>query len=97
MPDVLVFQAIVIVCGTVGFIATLRFVLRFLELRHERSLHAPTDEAAKRLERIEGAVEATALEVERIAEANRFVAKLLSERVDAGRPAARPERVITPH
>jgi hypothetical protein len=43
------------------------------------------------------AVEATAVEVERISEANRFMAKLLVERAGAANTASRPERVITPH
>jgi hypothetical protein len=51
----------------------------------------------ERLERIEVAVDATAIEVERISEANRFMAKLLSDRVAAVSTASRPERVITPH
>jgi hypothetical protein len=37
------------------------------------------------------------LEVERISEANRFMAKLLAERAEAANTASRPERVITPH
>lgn len=42
------------------------------------------------------ALDAIALEVERIAEGQRFTTKLLSERQDAGRISA-PGRVITPH
>lgn len=98
MNEIMAFQATLIVCGTVSFVATLRFVRRFLELRHERQLRAPTDDLVERLARIESTVEATALEVERVAEANRFVAKVLSERVASPPPLSRaPERVITPH
>jgi len=39
----------------------------------------PSGEISQRLERIEQAVEAVAIEVERIAEAQRFSAKLMSE------------------
>jgi hypothetical protein len=42
-------------------------------------------------------VEATAVEVERIAEANRFVAKLLVDRAGPLPAMSKPERVITPH
>jgi hypothetical protein len=50
------------------------------------------------LHRIEIAVEATAVEVERISEANRFMAKLLADRtVPGGALPRQPERVITPH
>jgi len=98
MNQILAFQATLFVCGTVSLVATLRFIGRFLELRHERRLRAPTDDLAERLARIESTVEATALEVERVAEANRFVAKVLSDRVAPAAPLSRsPERVITPH
>jgi hypothetical protein len=46
-------------------------------------------EVTARLERIEHAVEAVAIEVERISEGQRFTTKLLSERV-AEAPAAAP-------
>ncbi len=49
------------------------------------------------MDKIEATVESTALEVERMSEANRFIAKLLSERVGTPRIPAPPERVITPH
>lgn len=98
MNEILSFQATFFICGTVAFVASLRFIRRFLELRHERQMRAPTDDLAERLARIESAVEATALEVERIGEANRFVAKVLGERVAPPAPLSRaPERIITPH
>ena len=52
-----------------------------------------------RFDRLEQAVEAVAIEVERIAEGQRFVTKLLAERAAAERTPAlpAPERVITPH
>jgi len=51
-----------------------------------------------RLESIGHTVESTAIEVERLAEANRFMAKLLAERnAGIGSLAKSPERVITPH
>jgi hypothetical protein len=53
------------------------------------------------LARIEQIVESTAVEVERVAEANRFMSKLLAERsADRGIEASVPRpsaRVITPH
>jgi hypothetical protein len=98
VSDILPLQLVVIVCGTIGFVSSLRFARRYLELRHERSLRAPSDDLAQRLDRIEQAVESTAVEVERIAEASRFVAKLLAEREPSiGKLAKSPERVITPH
>lgn len=95
-PVILGFQAVVFVCGTVAFVTSVRFIRRVLELKHERSLAASTAELRERLDRIESVVEATALEVERVSEANRFVAKLLADRSSVPLPT-RPERVITPH
>jgi hypothetical protein len=90
------------IIAVVAFGTTLRFVLRLIELRQERMRHSPPEAftaLAQRLDRIENAVDTTALEVERIAEANRFMAKLLAERSAAPPPPppARSERVITPH
>jgi len=45
----------------------------------------PNDVAA-RLERMEQAIDAIAVEVERIAEGQRFTSKLLASRADVGRP-----------
>lgn len=60
--------------------------------RPQRQLH----DADARFDRLEQAVEAVAVEVERISEAQRFTAKLLAERSAVAPPRA-PERVITPH
>jgi hypothetical protein len=96
MFQILALQALVIICGTSAFVASLKFVLRYLELRASRP--APTDVALlARLDSIERIVETTAIEVERVAEANRFMARLLADRTGPGEPARRPERVITPH
>jgi HD superfamily phosphodiesterase len=95
--DFLAFQAVTIVCATAAFVASLRFLRQYLELRHARRIAAPPAQD-DRLDRIEMIVEATAVEVERISEANRFMAKLLAERAGATpAPSSRPERVITPH
>ena len=55
-------------------------------------------EVDERLERIERAVDTTALEVERIGESQRFLTRALGERsiIDAPRTDS-PGRVITPH
>ena len=97
MSDILVLQTLVIVCGTVSFVASLRFLRRYLELKHEHRVPPAIDGLSERLERIELTVEATAVEVERISEANRFMAKLLADRSGPPQPSTRPERVITPH
>jgi len=66
---------------TVAVIALGFPLIRALTRRWERApLPPPTSpDITSRLERIEQAVEAVAIEVERIAEAQRFAAKLMAE------------------
>ncbi|NUO37247.1 MAG: hypothetical protein HOQ31_01445 [Gemmatimonadaceae bacterium] len=57
----------------------------------------PDRESVQRLERMEQAMEAIAIEVERVSEGQRFVTRLLSEQhgggaIAAGQPAAEPVR-----
>lgn len=55
-------------------------------------------EIAQRLNRLEQGVDATAIEVERIAEGQRFTTKLLTERAAQAHAADQPRpRVNTPH
>ena len=89
--------AILLVSVTVVVLASLWFYRRVLELKHERRIPIALDGLQERLARIELAVDSTAVEVERISEANRFMAKLLSDRAGAMNLVSRPERVITPH
>jgi len=96
-PTILAFQAVLFVCGTAAFMASLRVLLRYLELRNERATRSLTADFSERLQRIESVVESTALEVERISEANRFMAKLLADRSPAVPPPSKTGRVITPH
>jgi hypothetical protein len=97
MPDYMIFQAIVLGLTTVAFVASLRFLSRYLELRRDRKPLPTADGLNERLYRIESVVEATAIEVERISEANRFMSKLLAERTEPAKLPNKPERVITPH
>ena len=61
----------------------------------------PSPDVTNRLERIEHAVEAIAIEVERISEGQRFTTKLLAERAAAeqlrGGQSSDPPRRVTPH
>ena len=97
MSEAMFFQALTLVCATVAFLGSLRFLRRYMELKHERRAPVAVEGLHEHLERIETVVEATAIEVERIAEANRFMAKLLADRAAASALPSRPERVITPH
>ena len=59
---------------------------------------APTlEEISQRLGRMEQALDATAVEVERISEAQRFTTKLLVERTHQGPVENARARVVTPH
>ena len=82
----------------------IRAFVRYLEIRKQNNpaiASAEMHEMQERLARIEAVVETTAIEVERIAEANRFMSKLLAERTVTTAPILarvnQPERVITPH
>jgi hypothetical protein len=80
---------------TVGFgVAWMRASQR--ARRAESSRERLPQDAESRFDRLQQAVEAIALEVERISEAQRFTTKLLAERAAAELPRV-PERVITPH
>jgi hypothetical protein len=70
-------------------------IIRALIRRMERTpVAAPSEIAAMnaRLERIEQGLEAIAIEVERSAESDRFIAKLLSERDAVALPVAPRDR-----
>jgi len=73
-------------------------VLRYRERmrRADREVLMPTNgETALRLERIEAAIEAIAVEVERVSEGQRFVTRLLAERAKEA-PAIAPGERGTP-
>jgi hypothetical protein len=84
----------------IGLMAGLGAVTRIILvwLRRPRGQVVLPPELTERLDRIERAVDVTALEVERIGEGQRFLTRALGERAIA--EAQRPEgsgRVVTPH
>ena len=98
----------IVVANIVGctlFASAVGFAAAWMRAR-ERAIRAelksqslPRDTEA-RFDRLQQAVEAMAVEVERIAEAQRYSAKLLTERAERSPVLERPrgpERVITPH
>jgi hypothetical protein len=97
MSDGVFLAALSIVFGSLVLMSIARVVRRYLEGRAMRAPAVLPEGLTERLERIETAVETTAVEVERIAEANRFMSKLLAERAGAVTRPREPERVITPH
>lgn len=88
----------------VSFFGTIAVTVRAIAQVWVKRLEArrapmPAGAVEPRLERIEAAVDVIALEVERIAEAQRFAARLAAERVPGGLPApgGAPEgRTATP-
>jgi len=75
---------LVIIATTVIILTSMGMIHSFLKRRGERLSASPRqlDEIAARLERLEQAMDATAVEVERIAEMQRFSTRLLSERAE---------------
>lgn len=82
-----------IVVGGVLVATVTQAIIRLRATRHAGGASI-TPQIDQRLERMEQAIESIAVEVERISEAQRFTAKLLSDRV--GAEPRQPERVITP-
>ena len=97
--DILVFAGIVTFMGCMtGIIITMLKHRRHKDLP-QGDLKRQLGEMADRLNRIETAVDSTALEVERIAEGQRFTTRLLAERGTASAFAdkARPGGSTTPN
>jgi chromosome segregation and condensation protein ScpB len=81
VPPIILLAAIM--CGSAVMITAMMVVSRQMSLRRMSSQVLSSDEIARRLERIEQTVDATAIEVERLAESSRFVTKLLAEKTGA--------------
>jgi len=96
--------ALLVLSNIVLFTSTVTFITLWVRAR-ERAIRATVDsrrpvDPQTDIERLVNAVDAIALEVERISEAQRFTTKVLVERNDSSGAAKRlssPERVITPH
>jgi hypothetical protein len=63
-----------------------------------QALNKPREAPSPDLDHLVTAVDAIAIEVERISEAQRFTTQVLVERTEGVAPAKRvPERIVTPH
>ena len=89
-----------------GFFATVTYIIRMVLFRAQSFMKSDRSTSSitvgeDRMARLEQAVEAIALEVERISEGQRFTTKLLAERAAAeqlrGVQPSDPPRRITPH
>ena len=79
LDDIFLFVSLIVLMGCLtGIIVT--FLKRRSKPALSADLSARLDDIANRLNRLEGAVDTVAVEVERISEAQRFTAKVLAER-----------------
>ena len=76
-------QVAVIIVGMVASLAAVGVVTTRVLLRRKPPTPLPDGQIEERLERLQQSVDAIAIEVERVAEAQRFSAKLLAERSDS--------------
>lgn len=93
------FSAMIVAMGCATGVITSFFKFRRGKAASSPELLGRLDDLADRLSRLDTAVDAMAVEIERISEAQRFTSRLLAER--AGAPAI-PEKVrnsgsTTPH
>jgi len=77
-------------------------IITFIKRRSKQSLPpveimARLDQISERLGRLENAIDSTAVEVERISEAQRFTARVLAERSVAPSLSEKPRGSTTPH
>ncbi len=80
-PDVVTFAAVsCIIVGLVGSLSAIGVVTVRVLMRSKGPSRQESHVEADRLEHLQQSVDAIAIEVERIAEAQRFSAKLLAER-----------------
>lgn len=95
LVDVLVF------CGLMSLLGCTMKIISIVLNRRKPALKegsvAAIEEISQRLARMEQAMDATAIEVERISEAQRFTTKLLVERGHQGPGDGSRAKVITPH
>jgi hypothetical protein len=100
--DLLAMLAVVSTPTAITLGVSLHNARKEIALRREM-MRFPQERPIADSTRLEQAVDAIAVEVERITEGQRFVTKLLADRAAAERSAAErqalptPQRVITPH
>jgi hypothetical protein len=83
-----ILAALGIICGSLIVISSLKLLRSYVESRARRAATEFPRALEERLHLIQNTVEATAIEVERVAEANRYLTRILSE--GAGRAPALP-------
>ena len=83
-PDVITFAAVcTTIVAAVGSLVIIGVGARVVLLRAKRAAERPKVDD-DRLRRMEEAIDAIAIEIERISESQRFTTKLLAQRVESG-------------
>jgi hypothetical protein len=82
VPPYIFLSALALVCSVPVLISAMILIARHVSQRRLSLGSTESADIISRLERIEQTIDASALELERIAEGNRFVAKLLAEKSD---------------
>jgi hypothetical protein len=78
LDSLLVFLGLMVTITTIG-----RIIVKAMDAKAKRNQPALPSDLDGRIARIEQIVEATAIEVERVSEGQRFTVKVLSERQNA--------------
>ncbi|MEP6691417.1 MAG: hypothetical protein ABJD07_09685 [Gemmatimonadaceae bacterium] len=98
MQEQMFAELLVFLFGTTVVITIARVALKFVESKRRLPTTPTLDQHLDdRLARIEQITESTAIEVERISEAQRFTTKLLSDRASTAAELRVTSRTTTPH
>jgi hypothetical protein len=95
-----ILEELMVFVGLMALLGSLTKIILSIVNRRRIPANAATpalEDIAQRLGRIEQAVDATAVEVERISEAQRFTTKLLVEKGHQSAPEGSRAKVVTPH
>ena len=102
MDKEIVEMFMVFIAGMTGMGCLTGIIVTFIRRRSKQPLPPlevtkRLDDVLERLARLENGIDATAVEVERISEAQRFTARVLAERSAAPSLSDRPRGYTTPH
>ena len=102
MDKEIVEMFMVFIAGMTGMGCLTGIIVTFIRRRSKQPLPPVEvtkrlDDVLERLARLENGIDATAVEVERISEAQRFTARVLAERSAAPSLSDRPRGYTTPH
>jgi hypothetical protein len=83
-PDAITFAVVcTTIVASVGCLVAIGVAARLLLTRAQRRIEKPSRPDDDRMRRLEEAIDAIAIEVERISEAQRFQTKLLAQRTES--------------